>query len=267
MLQMSKLMHRGLSLLELLLVLAVGLIPIVSGLTVMFYQLERKLEENAHISAQEALFAIDRRLDNLLLAASTASQYSGQTCDDVVKQLGEITATDPALHSLVLIKDNLAYCSTLPLIVPYRIDMAAGRSVRLNFDSPTTPNGVVVEYRLVKGKAGIIATSYGIELRRELQGFQDGLVLMLEFEDAYLWSQGDSRDRQRPSQSEFFHRASSTRHDYQVNVGYPKGYQLAEARVLMVQVLPSLALVGLLTAGITCWGIFHGRRKHKPTTT
>jgi len=266
MLPMSKLMHTGRSLLELLLVSAVGLIPIVSGLTVMFYQLERKLDENARISGHEALFAIDRRLDSLLLTASTASQFSGQACDNVIEQLRAMTASDPRIHSLVLTRDDLAYCSTLPTIIPHHIDITAGRTVRLNFDSPTTPNGVMVEYRLSNDGLGIIATSYGIELRRELQGFQDGLVLVLEFEDAYLWSQGDSRDQQQPSQSEFFRSAPSTRHDYRVNVGYPAGYTLAEARTLMVQVLPSLTLVGLLTAAITYWGILRARRKRERTT-
>jgi len=38
---MSKIMHAGRSLLELLLIMAIGLVPVVSGLLVMVFQLEK----------------------------------------------------------------------------------------------------------------------------------------------------------------------------------------------------------------------------------
>ncbi|HDS1737655.1 MULTISPECIES: CSS-motif domain-containing protein [Pseudomonas] len=260
---MSKFMHAGRSLLELLLILAIGLVPVASGLTVMMYQLEKKLEENARVSAHEALFVIDRVLDNLHSAASEAVRFSGSACDKVRGDLIDQAARDPRIRSLMLTEGDQVYCGTLPMLAPYPVEFAPGRNLRLNFDSPSTPNGVVVEYRLANTDPGVIATSYGIELRNELHGFQDKLILLLEFDDKFIWTLGDSRDAQRPSQTEFFQEVQSSRHDYSVKVGYADGHTAREARQSILQVLPSLALVGLLTAAITYWGIFRGRSKQR----
>lgn len=62
---MSKIMHAGRSMVELLLLIAVALVPVVSGLLVMAFQLEAKLAENASISVQEAVFSVDSALDRM----------------------------------------------------------------------------------------------------------------------------------------------------------------------------------------------------------
>ncbi len=62
---MLKIMHAGRRLRELLLLTTVGLVPVISGLLVMIVQLEMKLEENAAISVQEAVFSIDQALNRL----------------------------------------------------------------------------------------------------------------------------------------------------------------------------------------------------------
>jgi len=259
---MSRFTYAGRSLLELLLILTIGLVPMVSGLLVMMYQLERKLEENAQVSVQEAIFAIDRVLDHLQMAASSALPLAGQPCAQALGPLERLAAGDPRIRSLVLTRDGQAYCSTIETTSSYSPSFYSPNAhIQLNFNSPVTPNGVVVELRLTYANPGVIATAYGLELRNELRGFQDGLVLLVEFGNKYLWSSGDSRDAQRPSQSEFFRSAMSSKHGYMVKGGYPEGYTTQEFRQSMLQILPSLALVGLLTGAITYWGIFRSRNK------
>ncbi|CAM4025682.1 hypothetical protein CCOS865_01448 [Pseudomonas reidholzensis] len=260
---MSKFMHAGRSLLELLLILAIGLVPMASGLAVMLYQLERKFQDDARVSTHEALFAIDRVLDNLHLAASDAARYSGAACASASEELRALASADPRIRSLMLTRDNQVYCSSMPMLAPYPVAFEPGSHLRLNFNSLTTPNGVVVEYRLGNTDPGVVATSYGIELRKELHGFQGELTLLLEFGEHYIGSIGDSRDAQRPSQAEFFHSARSSHHDYTVKAGYAEGHFVKEARQSMLQILPSLALVGLVTAAITYWGIFRNRREKR----
>lgn len=254
---MKKFMSAGRSLLELLLILALGLVPVASGVVVLMYQLERKLEENSRISVEEALFVVDRVLDNLLQTAVEAIPYSGKACNTVVGHLQTLAAGDPRIHSVMLMEDNRVYCSSLPLIAPCdQYFTGVGPNVRLNFDSPTTPNGIIVEYSVPTSNPSVVATAYGLELRKELQGFQDGLTLILEFSGKYIGSQSDSRDPQPPSQTEFFVSAPSAKHDYLIKAGYPAGYTTREARQSIVGILPSLALVGLLTSAISYWGMF-----------
>ena len=50
---------------KLLLILSIGAIPVLSGLLMMNYQLDRKLEENAKVSVQEAIFSIDQALGRM----------------------------------------------------------------------------------------------------------------------------------------------------------------------------------------------------------
>lgn len=259
---MSRFTYAGRSLLELLLVLTIGLVPMMSGLLVVMYQVERKLEENVQISVQEAIFAIDRVLDHLHAVASTALPLAGQPCIQALGSLERLAARDPRIRSLVLTQNGQAYCSTIESTSSYSPSFYSPNAhVQLNFNSPITPNGVVVEMRLTDANPGVIATAYGLELRNELTDFQDGLVLLAEFGSKYLWSSGDSRDAQRPSQSEFFRGALSSKHGYRVKGGYPEGYTTQELRRSILQVLPSLALVGLLTGAMTYWGIFRNRNK------
>ena len=259
---MSKFTHAGRSLLEMLLTLTISLVPMASGLLVMIYQLERKLEENAQVSVQEAIFAIDRVLDNMQTAASNALALAGQPCNNAASTLEKLAAGDPRIRSLILTRDGQAYCSSIETTIADRPTFFGPNAhVQLNFNSPITPNGVIVELRLAYANPGVIATAYGIELRNELRGFQDGMVLVLEFDKHYIWDMGDSRDPQRPSQSEFFRSAVSSRHGYTVKGGYPEGFRANEIRQSMLQILPSLALVGLLTGAITYWVIFRARNK------
>lgn len=257
---MSRFTHAGRSLLEILLVLTIGMVPVVSGLLVMVYQLERKLEENAMVSVQEAIFTIDRVLDHLQTAASTALPLAGQPCVKVMGTLERLVAGDPRIRSLVLTQDGQAYCSTIDTSSSYSPSFNnPSDHVQLNFNSPVTPNDVVVELRLTYANPGVIVTAYGLELRNELRGFQDGLVLLLEFGETYLWSAGDSREAQRPSQTEFFRSAMSSKHGYTVKGGYRQGHTSQEIRQSMMRILPSLALIGLLTGAIMYWGIFRSR--------
>ncbi|EKT4522679.1 CSS-motif domain-containing protein [Pseudomonas putida] len=259
---MSKFTHAGRSLLEMLLILTISLVPMASGLLVMIYQLERKLEENAQVSVQEAIFAIDRVLDNMQSAASNALPLAGQPCSEAAQPLEVLAAGDPRIRSLILTRNGQSYCSSIETTITDSPTFYSPRAlVQLNFDSPITPNGVVVELRLAYANPGVIATAYGIELRNELRGFQDGMVLVLEFGKKYIWEMGDSRDPQEPSQSEFFRSATSSKHGYTVRGGYPEGFTASEIRQSMLQILPSLALVGLLTGAITYWVIFRARNK------
>ncbi|EFI8498779.1 hypothetical protein A9817_004832, partial [Escherichia coli] len=62
---MDKFMHAGRSLLELVLLMAVGLVPVFSGLLVINYQQEAKLADNAEVSVREAVFSVDQALDRV----------------------------------------------------------------------------------------------------------------------------------------------------------------------------------------------------------
>ncbi|WP_087501692.1 CSS-motif domain-containing protein [Pseudomonas sp. SID14000] len=263
---MSKIMHAGRSLLELLLLIALGLVPVVSGLLVMMFQLEKKLAENANISLQEAVFSVDQALDRLHESAHQALPLAGKPCNDVIGTLQDQVASRSVVRSLSLIKDNQAYCGTTSdSLADVSAFARSGRQVELAYGSGAASNELLVNFYLSGNGNGVVVTAYAMQLRNELDAFQDGLTLLLEFGDRYIWSLGDSRDRQRPSQSEFTESALSDKYGYQVKGGYAQGYTAREARQSMLQILPSLMLVGIVTGSIVYLTLFRARTNRRGT--
>ncbi len=248
---------------KLLLILSIGAIPVLSGLLMMNYQLDRKLEENAKVSVQEAIFSIDQALGRMEGDLDLILPLAGKPCDKVLGTLEQRVANSQHLRSLILTRDQQAYCATDMDPLAYNSAFAlSGRQTELAFDAPSSPNAAIIKVQRPNSNPGIIATAYGRQLRDELRAFQDGLILLLEFGDLYIWSEGDSRDAQRPSQVEFTERSVSQKHGYVVIGGYPKGYATQEFRLSLHQVLPSLVLVGVASMFIMYLGLtISGKKK------
>ncbi|MFJ4065823.1 CSS-motif domain-containing protein [Pseudomonas sp. NPDC089996] len=247
---------------ELLLTLAISLLPVGTGLMIMFYQQDKKHEETAQVSVREAIYSVDLALDRIHASASAAMELAGTRCESAQPQLLDQVTKAPYLRSLALTLDRRTYCNTLE--TPHPVDHVfpdAKSQFRLMLDPPATPNSVLLAYQLSKDDAGVIATSYGLLLRNELRAFQTGLTLLLEFGDVYIWADGDSRDPAPPSQVEFFKEAVSNKYGYTVKAGYEKGYSARETRQTMKQLFPSLVLVGIITGAITYWGLFRQRKQ------
>jgi len=257
---MLKIMHAGRRLRELLLLATVGLVPVISGLLVMIVQLEMKLEENAAISVQEAVFSIDQALNRLQEAAQRTLPLAGKPCQGVNSTLQEQVVSRSMLRSLTLVKGNEAYCSSTSDSLDYLSAFASsGQQVELSYGQPDRRRKLLVNFYLQGNESGVIVTAYASQLRNELDGFQDGLTLLVEFGDRWIWSEGDSRDAQRPSQSEFLATALSAKYGYRVKGGYAQGSTAQEIRQSMLQILPSLMLVGTVTGLIVYLGLFRGR--------
>ena len=263
---MSKIMHAGRSLLELLLLIALGLVPVVSGLLVMVFLLETKLAENANISVQEAVFSVDQALDRMHETALQALPLAGKPCNDVIGTLRDQVASRSMVRSLSLLKDDQAYCSTTSdSLAELSAFALSGRQVELAYGPGSVANKLLVNFYLGGKDNGVIVTAYAMQLRNELDAFQDGLTLLLAFGDRYIWSHGDSRDRQRPSQSEFTASAHSAKYGYEVKGGYAQGYTAREARQSMLQIMPSLMLVGIVTGSIVYLTLFRARVNRRGT--
>nr|HDS0974312.1 CSS-motif domain-containing protein [Pseudomonas putida] len=242
--------------------MSIGSIPVLSGLLMMDYQLERKLEENAKVSVQEAVFSIDQALSRMEADLDMILPLAGKPCDQVLDTLEQRVANSPHLRSLILTRDQQAYCATDMDPLPYISAFSqSGRQTELAFDAPSSPNAAIIKIQRPHNDPGIIATAYGRQLRDELRAFQDGLTLLLEFNDLYIWSEGDSRDAQRPSQVEFTERTISQKYGYVVIGGYPKGYAAQEFRLSLHQVLPSLVLVGVASMFIMYLGLTISAKK------
>ncbi|MBJ9975848.1 CSS-motif domain-containing protein [Pseudomonas sp. S75] len=240
--------------------LLTGATPLVSGLLVMNYQLNKRLEQSATVAVDEALFTFDRLFDGLRAAAVLALPSTQKACTDIEPKLANQVAGNPRLQALTVLQGEQHACSSaasgpLPVFDP-------SKDIYMFYDPAAIPDGVLVAYRLVSGDRSVIATTYGLEIRSELRAFRNGLRLALHFGDQYIWAEGDSRDPARPSMPEYLTSATSTKYGYRVEVGYPQGFTAAEARQARTQVLPSLVLVSVLTSAVVMWSL---RRRYIST--
>lgn len=262
---MSKIMHAGRSLLELLLLIALGLVPVVSGLLVMVFQLETKLAENANISVQRQFSALIKRWTACTKPLFRPCPLRANLAMTSSARCGTV-ASRSMVRSLSLLKDDQAYCSTTSdSLAELSAFALSGRQVELAYGPGSVANKLLVNFYLGGKDNGVIVTAYAMQLRNELDAFQDGLKLLLAFGDRYIWSHGDSRDRQRPSQSEFTASAHSAKYGYQVKGGYAQGYTAREARQSMLQIMPSLMLVGIVTGSIVYLTLFRARVNRRGT--
>ncbi|MFK0310742.1 CSS-motif domain-containing protein [Pseudomonas sp. NPDC090233] len=257
---MSKIIYAGRSFMELLLALAIGLVPVGMGLMAMLHQQKKTLAEHSHSSVQEAIFAIDRSLERLHAAANSALALAGTPCEEVRATLLKQVDITEGLRSLALQEKRHTYCNTLGTPTYHDAYFADAQvPLQLIFDTPATPGRVILSYQVRHDDSSAIATTYATQLRNELHRFQGGLTVLIEFGDSYLWALGDSRDAERPSQAEHVEAGVSKQYGYTVKAGYAQGFSAREARQATMQTLPSLVLVGIATGSIFYWAVFRRR--------
>lgn len=180
--------HRGM--LALIQMAAIGLVPLVFGMMVATWHLDRQLERNAREAVNHTLLAVDRLLDQTQFSTLEAQPVAAYPSQKVLASLQEALAHEQGLQ-----------------------DLADGN-----------------------------------------------MVLQVELNGTAIWTRGASGDSHRPPPAEFIHRAHSGKHPSAVQAGYTADHIGRQARQSMLQVLPSLALVGLLTGATGYLGMARPRR-------
>ncbi|WP_433884487.1 CSS-motif domain-containing protein [Pseudomonas vranovensis] len=253
----------GRSLLEFLITLLIGLAPVACGLLVLALQVERKQEETAEVSMVEAIYAIDRVFDAMHGSSNAVLGLVGQPCEKILPTLRQEALRQPSVRSLVLTRENRAYCSTLLGSIDTAIDPGSYFNQRLRLDSRNeiTPDTPVLHYRLQEFPMGVIAISDARSLQTELQGFKNAIVLALQFDSDFVWATGSGSVKQVPNHEENSQRMVSEKYGYTVHAGYPDGHTRKMLSQAMSSTAPSLLLVGIITCAVAYWGLFRQRRK------
>lgn len=257
--------HAGRSLVEFLIALLIGLAPVACGLLVLSLQVERKQEETVEVTAREAIYATDLVIDSLHNTSSQVLNLAEQSCDTALPALRQYAVMQPNVRSLVLVRENRAFCSTLYGSFEALVDPGSFLNQRLRVDSgnETTPASGILTYRLQEYPYGVLALADIQVLQRELLGFQNSVVLSLQFGPQHVWATGKGEVTQTPNHEEDTFVLTSERYGYAVHAGYPEGHTWESIRKASIITLPSLLLVGILTSGFGYWALF--RRTRSPS--
>ncbi|TDF82427.1 CSS-motif domain-containing protein [Pseudomonas sp. H9] len=255
--------HAGRSLIEFLVTLLIGLAPIACGMLVLTLQVDRKQEETIEVTAREAVYTIDRVIETLQTTGTQAMRLTGQSCDSILPQLREEAVRQPNVRSLALEKEGRIYCSTLYGATDISIDPGSyvnGR-LRVYTSDRATPGSAILLYRMqANGYAAVTSANMRV-LQAELLGFQNSVVLSLDFGGHHIWATGNGERYQIPNHAENTMQLNSQRYGYTVTAGYPDGESWQVIKQSMQAVLPSLLLVGIMTSAAAYWGLF---RRSKP---
>ncbi|MNJ42150.1 putative cyclic-di-GMP phosphodiesterase AdrB [compost metagenome] len=259
--------NAGRSLIEFLITVLIGMAPIACGLLVLTLQVDRKQEETIEVTAREAVYAIDRVIESLHNTSSQATGLVGRPCEEILPVLRREVVRQPNARSISLKKQSRVYCSTLygsTDIVMEPGNYINGR-LRIHTSDRATPGSPILLYRLKVNDHEVVTAANLRALQLELLGFQNSVVLSLQFDRQFVWATGNGESFQVPSHTENTMQLVSERYGYTVHAGYPSGESWQVIRQAMQATLPSLLLVGIMTSAAAYWGLFRrGRARPAP---
>lgn len=202
-----------------------GLLPMLSGLGMLYVQAERTLEQQTSQAAAELLRQIERMLDNTAMAARELLPLAGQPCETVQLALREQVTRRPYVRSTNLVWDDTLYCSSLFGAHEERAnpnDYHNGALWLMN-GNPVTPDTALLIYRLQEGQRWALATLDGYHLTNVLQLIGGHTHMFLQVGPSWLAADGKVRQTPMPSLPVAMSDLSSARYPFRVEAGFDEG--------------------------------------------
>ncbi|WP_321837087.1 EAL domain-containing protein [Pseudomonas kulmbachensis] len=202
-----------------------GLLPVVLGMFILFWQANRSLELEAEQTATEAVRQFDLMLDNARLAADVVLPLAGQDCAQVELALREQVARRPFVRSVNLVWDNQIYCTSLFGNYKEVVNPAnyTNGELWLMPGTMVTPNDPVLVYRRNDEKRGVLISLYGFHLVNVLGLINHKTQLMITVGDAWIDRYGQVRNTPPPHFPVAQTAVASPEFPYQVIAGFNKG--------------------------------------------
>lgn len=231
-----------------------GLLPVVLGVAILYWQAERSLEQSTAQTAQEAVRQFDLMLDNTALAAQTLLPLAGQPCDNAAQlALREQVTRRPFVRATTLSWQKNIYCSSLfgrYYESPVNPDDYVDGTLWLMNGNPVTPDTALLVYRLVDGDKAAFASVDGYHLTNALRLISRYAQLVLQVGPNWLDADGQVRTSAPPVFAVAQHHLASARYHYSVDAGMPAGevwrYMQARYPALFSLLLFFGVLAGLL---------------------
>ncbi|OLS62616.1 CSS-motif domain-containing protein [Pseudomonas putida] len=254
--------HPGHALLTLLTLLLIGLAPVAFGLLVMAWQVNKQLDESAVLALRDARLGVDSLLDSLHGASNKVLNLAEYACDKALPALHSEVVGNPQLRSLTLVRENRAYCSTLRGESGLLVDPGDyfNHRLRLEAGNDNTPDSAILYYRLQEYPYGVLAVADGEILQRVLRGTRLPESVKLQFGPTLIGALGEVEDSLEALSSEPDMSQVSPMYGYTLHILHPPGHAVRQLLDNSLVVVPSLLLVGIMTAAGSYWAMYRRRR-------
>ncbi|WLH76759.1 EAL domain-containing protein [Pseudomonas sp. FP2335] len=234
-----------------------GLLPMVLGVVILYWQAERTLQQSTAQTALEAVRQFDLMLDNTALAAQALIPLAGQPCDNAAQlALREQVTRRPFVRATTLSWQRNIYCSSLfggEYASPVNPDDYVEGNLWLMNGNPVTPDTALLVFRLVDGDKAAFASIDGYHLTNALRLISRYALLVLQVGPNWLDASGKVHDSALPEFAVAHHHLASTRYHYSVEAGMPSGevWRYMEARYPALFSL--LVFFGILAGVLAHW--------------
>ncbi|WHS58064.1 EAL domain-containing protein [Pseudomonas sp. G2-4] len=208
-----------------LITLLCALLPMLSGLGILYLQATRTLEQQTRQTAEELVRQVELMLDNTALSARELLPLAGQPCEAVKLALREQVTRRPFVRSTNLVRDNTLYCSSLFGAFEEKVnpgDYHQGALWLMN-GNPVTPDTALLIYRLNEGEQGALATLDGYHLANVLRLIGGQTRLLLQVGPNWLAADGKVRQAPLPTLAVARSDLISSRYPFNVEAGFDEG--------------------------------------------
>lgn len=233
----------------------IGLLPVCSGLAVLYWQLQRSLQDDVHNAAAEAIRQVDLIIDQAAQSARRLMPLAGQACNTALQAIREEVTVEPYVRSANLVTNHQAYCSSF--YGAYERPVEPGdyfnQHLLLRASNAVTPNGPSLVYRHYEHPHGVRTVIDGRTLSKALRLIEGHTIVVLQVDEAYLWSDGSIEGGEIPDHPEHHTLLVSDAYGYSMHGGLAPGRSAALFRQQAVSTLGGLLLLGVLTGGVCHW--------------
>lgn len=235
--------------------LCVGLLPLLLGSPLIYWQAGKVLDQQAHDRAEEARELFEEILDTADTAARSVIDLSGGPCDDVDQALRRQVTINPYLRSVNLAYDGELYCTSLsgPFKEPEQLEYYSDGQLRLMPGNDTTPDRAVLIYRLADAPRAVLIGIDGLHLTKVLQLARQKAPLQLVIGDAYMGADGQVRQAPLPPIPVAQTDLHSERYPLHIRAGYAKGAQWHLMQTQYLSLLVLLLLLGIMASVAVQW--------------
>lgn len=235
--------------------LIVGLVPLLLGVPLIWWQSEVFLEERSRRNAQAAMLQIERVIDSAETTATQARYLAGGNCSEVESILRHEAIDQPYVRSINLVQHGRIICTSS--LGRYDEDEGADRFVdgRLSLmdGNSIAPRRPLLMVRQVQNGTGVQASIDDFHLADALRGGEHEPALQLVV--GPRWMRADGRVYSAPLAGHEVAQqvVASAHYPFNVVAGYGPG---ANWRHIRSTHLPLLGLLGVL-------GVAAGVRTHR----
>lgn len=237
---------------RLLAVACATLMPLLLGLPMLYWQVQRTLELEARQAAHKAQSLIETMLDNANAAADAVLPLAGELCENAEMALRQQVTALAFVRSVNLVRDGELYCSSLA--GPYsekeqREQYTQGR-LRLMPGNNVTPERALLVLRKARDRYAALVAIDGQHPHNALLGEQS-VALQLQVGQHWMRADGQVFDS-RPEPLPCAHVENvSARYPFSVHAGYPAGEQWRHLGERFTPLLGLLLALGALAGAGT----------------